>query len=317
MDSETLAGLIEKYIEGTLTPREEHILMEWYEKPENAPPYTDAIAGQRKADLADEIWNDIKTITGKPEATPSQRKVKAVYTGVGVAAAILLAVLALPTYRYLAPGKQTYHTAFGEVRSVTLPDNSQATLNGNSKIVFKEGKNREVWLEGEAFFRVAHKKNDQRFLVHLADTLTVEVIGTEFNVQQRSSGTEIALISGKIRLIAGEKRIAMRPGDIIQFGKYAKDGFELSANTDIGGHMAWQRRRLQLERTSLAEMLDHLDETFGIKTVVLQTELLQRQASGSIPVVADSEQFLNHIVALYGLVIAETTDDRQFVLTAH
>lgn len=59
---------------------------------------------------------------------------------------------------------------FGQIQQVTLPDNSLVYLNGNSKLIYNrnwQGKERKVWLGGEAFFNVVHIKDHQKFTVHL------------------------------------------------------------------------------------------------------------------------------------------------------
>lgn len=234
----------------------------------------------------------------------------------GVAAAIVILILTIPISNQLLNEPVSLYTTFGEVKSIVLPDDSEVMLNGNSSITYEKGNEREVWLDGEAFFHVTHKADNRRFLVHLADTLAIEVVGTEFNVQNRPSGVQIALKSGKIILIKGNKRIAMQPSEVIQISKYAVDGFERASNGNMINQLAWQHNRIVLENTTLAELLDQLAETHGIQTSVHEDSLLEREASGSIPIGVDSELLLNHIGTLYGLVVAETNNERQYVLTA-
>ena len=74
-----------------------------------------------------------------------------------------------------------YKTAYGETKTVELPDGSKVTLNTNSNIRIKHAWNaeipREVWLDGEAFFKVSHQGNNQKFVVHTQDNVDVEVLG--------------------------------------------------------------------------------------------------------------------------------------------
>jgi len=54
----------------------------------------------------------------------------------------------------------TISTAFGETRTIRLPDGSHVTLNAHSTLSYPRhwdsGQARQVWLQGEAFFWVSH-----------------------------------------------------------------------------------------------------------------------------------------------------------------
>jgi len=87
-----------------------------------------------------------------------------------------------------------YHTAYGETKSVVLPDGSSVVLNANSKLTIASDWNqvdseREIWLDGEAFFSVIHKKDNKVFRVKTKEGVSVEVLGTTFNVYNRITGT--------------------------------------------------------------------------------------------------------------------------------
>lgn len=112
-------------------------------------------------------------------------------------------------------------TAYGKTERITLPDQSVVLLNANSVLSYNDkwtdNKTREVWLAGEAYFEV--KKSDARgnakFVVH-TDQLSVEVLGTEFNVNNRRGKTQVVLNAGKVRLTSDttlEKEIIMAPGE--------------------------------------------------------------------------------------------------------
>ncbi|MGK6353002.1 FecR family protein [Parapedobacter sp. DT-150] len=321
MNRETLVRLIDKYSNGTCTPEETKALMEWYEATDEAFRYTDTLDSEQKEALENELLTAIKRASGLIPSTPRRVSGLTRPAWYFVAASIALVAIAVPLSRWWFSKPLSVHTAFGEIKSVVLPDDSEVMLNGNSTLTYQGDHDREVWLEGEAFFSVRPKPDKQRFIVHLADSLSIEVVGTEFNVLKRPSGTQIALQSGKIRLHydganATAKQIEMAPNDVICIGKYTDGGFEKSAAENLDSYLAWQQNKLSLDHTTLAEVLELLDETYNIKTSVLQDSVLSRKASGSVPVVADSKQFVNHIVTLYGLVIADTKNERHFVLTA-
>jgi ferric-dicitrate binding protein FerR (iron transport regulator) len=115
---------------------------------------------------------------------------------------------------YLRMGKQSPNVAAviaaprGAKKSMQLPDGSKLWLNAGSKIVisntFTSG-NREVSLEGEAFFDVKHD-GQHPFIIHVG-RLDVRVLGTTLNVRAYpgDSTMEATLINGKVEVgVAGD-----------------------------------------------------------------------------------------------------------------
>src|SRR5688572_14328268 len=104
------------------------------------------------------------------------------------AAAIIL--LAAATWLWSEIGaRASIKTAYGQVTRQQLPDGSEVILNANSSISYSDGwekgGEREVWVKGEAFFKVAKTATKSKFIVH-TDQLDVVVTGTQFNVVSRS-----------------------------------------------------------------------------------------------------------------------------------
>jgi len=127
------------------------------------------------------------------------------------AAAVLLVVItgAIFYSRTVAPssavstGPTAVAAARGSKKFMQLADGSKLWLNAGSRIVFSSGfatGNREMTLEGEAFFDVKH---DERypFIIHTG-RLDVMVLGTTLNVRAYpgDSTMETTLINGKVEI---------------------------------------------------------------------------------------------------------------------
>ena len=116
--------------------------------------------------------------------------------------------------------QNTITTKRGSKSKVQLPDGSEVWLNADSKITYKEnfqGQNREVQLEGEAFFDVA--RDDSRpFIIH-TPAIDVRVLGTAFNVRAYADerNTETSLIRGSVEITLvkspDRKKIILKPND--------------------------------------------------------------------------------------------------------
>lgn len=67
----------------------------------------------------------------------------------------------------LFSGQLSYSTGYGETAQLLLPDGSEVSLNGHSSLHYpaswRNTADREVWLEGEAFFKITKKENHQKF----------------------------------------------------------------------------------------------------------------------------------------------------------
>ncbi|MGY0036742.1 FecR family protein [Pedobacter sp. NJ-S-72] len=91
---------------------------------------------------------------------------------------------------------------------ITLSDGTRVWLNSASSLHFPfsfSGATREVYLTGEAFFKVA-KNPDQPFIVHTNQT-DVKVLGTEFNVNSYNSNiTMTSLVEGSVKTSGHDKK---------------------------------------------------------------------------------------------------------------
>src|SRR5690606_36367432 len=101
--------------------------------------------------------------------------------------------------------KLAYNTLkipFGKKFRLQLSDGTMVHINSGSTlkypIKFIAGENRQVYLDGEAFFDVAKDKKHP-FIVN-ADNLNVRVLGTHFNVSNypEDAVTDVVLVEGSV-----------------------------------------------------------------------------------------------------------------------
>ncbi len=296
MNNKTAKKLIKKSLNRVITPEEEAVLMTWYDRFE-ATEYTAGLDQEAKAELEEAMFDAIKKQTARKRQT-----------WFWPAAAVAVVALAISVVLLQSQKPLLLQTAFGEIKTVVLPDSSEVVLNGNSSITYGQ-RERELWLDGEAFFRITKKTNDQRFMVHLADTLSIEVLGTEFNVQKREQGTFITLKSGKIRLYRDHRNgsreiIDMEPNDVVYIGRQTDGGIERTKEKSLEERLAWRQHKMVLENTPLSEVIQVLKETYGIHVTAPTDAILQRSATGSIPTATDQPiQLMKNIAELYGLTL--------------
>lgn len=167
-----------------------------------------------------------------------------------------------------------------EVVALTLPDGSKVWLNKNSKIAYPkafETDQREVFLEGEAFFDVV--PNPEKPFIVRSDRVSTRVLGTSFDVKayKGDATASVAVATGKVEV---SKEIGK--GDPIRITQLTpqqalvinteKDEtyIDIVSTFDIG---AWRKDQLVFRNNTYAEVIATLEEHYGI-TVQLTDQAL-------------------------------------------
>jgi ferric-dicitrate binding protein FerR (iron transport regulator) len=208
-----------------------------------------------------------------------------------IAAMLLLVTSSSILFNSIYFKEVIYITKFGETRKLILPDQSVVYLNGNSKLSFNKHwmsfQDREVKVEGEAFFSVQHTENNQKFFVRMTNHSSVEVLGTEFNIQNRDNDTKVSLNSGKIKFHINdnqdnnEKTIVMKPGEFVEYESSSNSLTKKMVEPE--NHSSWKNSKLLFEKTELKEIINLIKNTYGLNIKVNDPELLKMKVSGSAP----------------------------------
>lgn len=246
------------------------------------------------------IWKRITATNEVQKYMPAKIKVRpwaydnVWYRSLPKVAASVIGILLFNTVLYFIYKNQPieYRTAFGEKQEIILPDSSTVILNANSKLKLNKnwGTNREVWLEGEAFFSVQKKKvanqkkanNYSTFIVHI-NTIKVNVLGTEFNVSDRKQNTVVVLNSGQIQLSLPnkEENIFMKPGDLVELLGNEQKLTKKVVDPQI--YTSWINDEWILDDFTLREVALKIEETYGVQVVIKNKDVSEKVLSGIIP----------------------------------
>lgn len=126
-----------------------------------------------------------------------------------VAAAFL--IMTVGYFFFLHNPEITIKTLAGQNIELYLPDSSVVILNAGSQINYKEkgwDETRKLALQGEAFFKVA---KGSKFDVETTDGI-VSVLGTEFNIKQRSGYFDVFCFEGLVQVKSGIDLIQLPEG---------------------------------------------------------------------------------------------------------
>ncbi len=156
-----------------------------------------------------------------------------------------------------------------------LPDSSQVWLNENTRLSYAEDfnlENRIVYLEGEAFFEVK-KAEGRRFTVYSGGAKT-EVIGTSFNIRAyEGEPVKVQVVTGRVAFSpAGEDNsIFLTPG---MEAVLEEDQTNMTREKISDPNFrAWQNQEFVFNNTSLAQVIQTLEEHYAVDIALANAEL--------------------------------------------
>jgi ferric-dicitrate binding protein FerR (iron transport regulator) len=185
--------------------------------------------------------------------------------------AAVIAVMLAGSYFYLNSLDESISTQFAERTEVTLPDNSEIFLNADSHISYSKknwDKERNVSLNGEAFFKVAKGK---KFTVQ-TDHGTVAVLGTQFNVENRKGFFEVTCYEGLVSVTFNDQETKLPAGSSF----LVIDGKLVETAKPKDNQPAWMNNESSFESIPLQFVFAELERQFNlhVTTKNINTELL-------------------------------------------
>lgn len=193
-----------------------------------------------------------------------------------VAAILLLPVFVVLTiYLYqengrMASEEMVVSTGKGERANITLPDGTAVALNSESSLtytprVFNKNK-RQIRFEGEGYFQVV-KNRDCPFLID-AEGLSVEVLGTTFNLDVRRSEktAELILEEGSVRFrsLKTGKNALLEPMEKLILDQETGQ-FVIESGRDIETETAWKRGELVFENVAFEDLINSVEKNYGVR----------------------------------------------------
>ena len=199
------------------------------------------------------------------------------------AAAVLLFAIAGFLFWSKNFNRTTLDTAYGIVHRFKLPDGSQVTLNANSNITinkkWEEGTDREVWLQGEAFFKVQKTPMKNKFIVHTT-AMDIIVTGTQFNAIAREDESSVLLTEGSVTIKTPDgNEIKMKPGDFVKI----ENKIPAKQSVDQQRILAWKEAKLDFDNTPMYEVAKVISRHYGVKVSVANKAVGASTISGIMP----------------------------------
>lgn len=244
-----------------------------------------------------EIWDNIETKTTKEDQQNQYAKVVPIRHGIvkekltstqdsfqlgyfwRIASILLISLgVGLLASRYTLPEptvempqpekKVVFNNPPGVKSSISLADGTRVMLNAGSSLFYEENRFKEVrdvFLEGEAFFEVAHDA-DRPFRVN-AGGVNTTALGTSFNIMAYKNEKQlISLVTGKVSIVlpnSKNEKIILAPKEAISI---SPDKMLVSRTEfDEDAILAWTRKTIVFEDTKLAEAIRALENWYGVR----------------------------------------------------
>jgi ferric-dicitrate binding protein FerR (iron transport regulator) len=163
-------------------------------------------------------------------------------------------------------GTATLKVPVGKDYKLQLSDGSEIWLNSATVLSFPFtfGNSREITINGEAYVKVVADAK-KPFIVHLSAS-TVQVLGTEFNINTYDHGQEkVSLVAGAVKINAGTGTALLKPGTeaVYSIGTGIK-----TQPFDEDLTLSWRQGIYKFQSKTLQEICQVLPRWFGIEVVM-------------------------------------------------
>ena len=173
----------------------------------------------------------------------------------------------------------------GSQTRLHLPDGTTVLLNSDSRITYAQDfgvNSREVTLQGEGYFEVAHNQKIP-FYVKTED-VQVRVLGTKFNFRDYPEDGEVvvSLIEGKVALknkIRQEADLVLMPDEQMVLDKKEKVMKKESMNAQAV--LQWAEGCLSFDETPLLEVAKILERSYDVEIEFTEESLKELRFYGN------------------------------------
>lgn len=238
-----------------------------------------------------------------------------------LAAACIILFLSATGLYFFQPDKKIdtsaltmkYNSA-GRKSKVILPDGTKVNLNSESRLYFDKDNfktNRQVRLEGEAFFEVEHDPSHP--FVVISNKISTTALGTSFNVRAfgQNSQPEVVLKTGKVLIANSESHasVILKPGEIARVNQNETLVVE---QVNLDTYLLWTNGVIYYQDLALGEVLMQLERWYGVDISVRNRPAGTLRSSGNF----DNETLSNVLTSMgYALGFEYQINDKKVILT--
>lgn len=278
--------LLDRYLKGETPAAENELVERWLEENSAANHEWQTLDQQSRDKWLADVFSEIKGTITKKDIKPVKLPQRLLLRNIAAAAAIFIISFTV----YLQLQKRSYpaqlialNVAAHQKKQVSLPDGSQVWVNERSELRYPKtfnGKLREVYLSGEAYFDIQHDIA-KPFIIHTGSVITT-VLGTAFNIREDKNHhrIEVTVTRGKVSVANGNELLGIiTPNQQISYD-ISKDK-AVKETVDASMVIAWQKSDLHFEDVSFEEATDQLQRHFNVKISFSNNKLKNCRFTGT------------------------------------
>jgi ferric-dicitrate binding protein FerR (iron transport regulator) len=291
--------LIIAELDGEITLQEKELLYNWISKSESNARYYAQIKDLWEASLANaseiaqtsQEWERFnRRIAAHPKKLKKRfNRVTWYQVAAVLVIGLLIANLLIPKIKTNEPIYYTSIAPEGSIAQTILPDGTMIYLNAGTALKYdvnQSGKQRDVYINGEAWFNV-EKNKEKPFVVH-TPYYNVKVLGTQFNVKTYEDEETVVttLEEGSIQVLSSEKLklqedIILKPGEQLVYNK-TNQNFTHLKKVDTRLFSSWKDNKLIFLDMQFGELVQLLERKYGVEMVVADESILTEHFTGTI-----------------------------------
>lgn len=148
-----------------------------------------------------------------------------------------------------------------------LPDGTKVSMNGDTRLKYKANfqKNRQLVLEGQAYFNVCHNASSPFILQ--TEVMDIKVLGTKFSVVSMTgeNSVEVILEEGKVQLLGKDNLFAetLNPNEGFFYNKENRSG--KIKTVDAVYLTSWKDGLLIFRNEPLGEVMKRIGRWYNVK----------------------------------------------------
>lgn len=271
-----------RYIQGNATEDEKRVIVLWLQEDEKHVLEYRSI---RKIVDYDNWNTKEQSILHNKKRFSIQTISKEILKIVAVLAFGILTTYSLMNRKSLPTEMQTIYVPAGQRSKLSLSDGTIVWLNSGTTIKFPTNfsKNqREVIIDGEAFFSVA-KNKDKPFIVN-TERNYIKVLGTEFNVKAYEGKEifEIALLEGSIEVIHNDNNMSYL---LKENETFISKNDKVTKGTIIDyNYFKWRDGLICFEKESITSLFEKLELYYDINIENKNESILKGSYTGKFRV---------------------------------
>lgn len=284
--------ILQRYAKGECSPGERTLVERWLDQNEADTAFEDdtVINHNDEEQIKQTIWADVKP---GQHAKRASRKIS--LWRIGAAASVLVLLVSGLIFKLTHRPKTLPTTQTADVYTelsvpkgrkavLTLQDGTEIHLNSGSTLKYPQaftGRQRVVYLSGEAYFRVKHDPRHP-FIIHTANTDT-RVLGTVFNVKAypEDARTTLTVEEGRVQFALKSDPAKHLILTVNQQGVAVDNQHLQLQSVTAATYTGWKDEKLVFDNLSLVEMAPLLNRWYNLKVVTGNREIEKQRFTGT------------------------------------